>query len=239
MEHLIFRLYGPMASWGDIAVGERRPSGMRPSKSAIMGLIAAALGVRRHEEDAHTDLTQRYGIAVRLDAPGELLRDYHTTQTPGTEKGVVYHTRTEETSAQGLNTILSQRDYRTDAYCTVAVWVKSDNPPYPLSALMAALQRPKFVLYLGRKSCPPALPLQPRIAQTDTLKSAFEQMVFNDPVTDLFSNVPHVDYTWEDHPKPGFQPDMSYTRRDEVSSRRRWQFMERREYYTAVSGKEA
>ena len=46
-DYLVFRLYGPMCSWGDIAVGEVRPSTVHPSKSAILGLIAAALGVKR------------------------------------------------------------------------------------------------------------------------------------------------------------------------------------------------
>ena len=50
-EYLMFRLYGPMASWGDIAVGEYRPSFAHPSKSAVMGMLAAAVGLRREEED--------------------------------------------------------------------------------------------------------------------------------------------------------------------------------------------
>jgi CRISPR system Cascade subunit CasD len=36
-DYLLFRLYGPLAAWGDIAVGEYRPSFAHPSKSAIIG----------------------------------------------------------------------------------------------------------------------------------------------------------------------------------------------------------
>src|SRR6266699_2816470 len=80
-EYLVFRLYGPMCSWGDIAVGEVRPSTMHPSKSAILGLVAAALGLKRPDtvrdenerttlEVAHSTLAHGYGFAVRVDAPG-------------------------------------------------------------------------------------------------------------------------------------------------------------------------
>ena len=33
MNYLVFRLYGPMASWGEIAVGENRHSARYPGKS--------------------------------------------------------------------------------------------------------------------------------------------------------------------------------------------------------------
>src|SRR5256885_4103212 len=76
-DYLVFRLYGPMCSWGDIAVGEVRPSTVPPSKSAILGLIAAALGTKRpnmaHDdaersalEATHSALAQGYGFAVRV-----------------------------------------------------------------------------------------------------------------------------------------------------------------------------
>ena len=55
-EYLLFRLYGSMASWGDIAVGEFRPTFDHPSKSAVMGLIAAAMGIRRDEEERQREL---------------------------------------------------------------------------------------------------------------------------------------------------------------------------------------
>jgi len=84
--YLIFRLYGPMCAWGDIAVGEQRPSAGHPAKSAVLGLLAAALGVRRDEEGRQKLLADAYAMAVRVDVSGELLRDYHaiTVQTPHT-----------------------------------------------------------------------------------------------------------------------------------------------------------
>ena len=50
MDILVFRLYGPMASWGEIAVGENRHTANYPSKSALLGLLGAALGIERDDE---------------------------------------------------------------------------------------------------------------------------------------------------------------------------------------------
>jgi len=76
-DYLVFQLYGPLASWGDIAVGETRPSALTPSRSAILGLLAAALGLKRPDtakseperedwEQAHAALAQGYGLASRF-----------------------------------------------------------------------------------------------------------------------------------------------------------------------------
>ncbi|MDQ7016965.1 MAG: type I-E CRISPR-associated protein Cas5/CasD, partial [Gammaproteobacteria bacterium] len=152
--YLLVRLYGAMASWGEHAVGGPRLSAGRPTKSAVVGLLAAALGVHRSEEKALLALQRGYGFAVRVEAAGELLRDYHTTQVPSAQKKVVYATRREElqkTEKKKINTILSQRDYHLDACYSVAFWSR-ESAPYALSVLQEALYEPKFALYLGRKS---------------------------------------------------------------------------------------
>ncbi len=78
---LLFTIYAPFASWGDIAVGETRGSWDRPSRSAVLGLLGAALGIVREDQAAHDALDIGYGVAVRADAVGVALRDYHTAQT--------------------------------------------------------------------------------------------------------------------------------------------------------------
>jgi CRISPR system Cascade subunit CasD len=169
MEFLFFRLYAPLASWGEIAVGERRGSWDRPSKSAVLGLVAAALGIERQERERLAALARGYGFGVRVDAPGVPLRDYHTAQSAResdlrkTRRGDPRPmTRKRELSVKARETILSQRDYYADALYTVALWQR-DEPPVPLASICDALRKPCFTLYLGRKSCPPALPLSPEI----------------------------------------------------------------------------
>ncbi len=62
-EFLCFRLHGPLASWGDIAVGERRPTSPHLSRSAVLGLVAGALGIRRDDADAWAELDRGVGFA--------------------------------------------------------------------------------------------------------------------------------------------------------------------------------
>ena len=234
-DYLLFHLYGPLAAWGDIAVGERRPTFTHPGKSAIIGLLAAALGIRRHESDRLAALTGGYGLGIRQDSAGEFLRDYHTTQVPPQRRGVVHRTRRDELNAESLNTILSARDYRQDALYTVALWSLSGESPYSLSKLQAALLRPRFTLYLGRKSCPLALPLRPCVVRARNLKAAFDQVPAHSVFLESLKLSATTSYYWEemDCSAAGFSTTgavMTEVRRDQPLSRTRWQFMERVEY---------
>jgi CRISPR system Cascade subunit CasD len=226
-DYLLFRLYGPLAAWGDIAVGEYRPSFAHPGKSAIIGLLAAALGIRRDEEERQKSLAESCPFAVRVDSMGVLLRDYHTTQVPSAKKGVVHYTRRSELATDNLNTILSSRDYRCDAAYTVAITV-ADRSPYTVQQLASALLKPVFTLYLGRKSCPLSLPLQPQVISAETLRDALESV----PPTDELSGIVlkgDAMVFWEDDTTSGFERQQVITRRDEPRSRKRWQFSERQE----------
>ncbi|WP_429886417.1 type I-E CRISPR-associated protein Cas5/CasD [Geoalkalibacter halelectricus] len=164
MDYLLFRLYGPLASWGEIAVGESRHSAVYPGKSALLGLLAAAIGIRRNEEERLAQLAAGYRFAVKVISSGHPLRDYHTTQAPDSVGKFVYRTRRDEliTGKNRLGTILSSREYRCDALSLIAVAAMAD-APFNLVQLRDALLKPRFHLYLGRKSCPLAAPLNPHI----------------------------------------------------------------------------
>jgi CRISPR system Cascade subunit CasD len=237
---LVFRLYGPLAAWGDIAVGEQRPTTPHPSKSAILGLLAAALGIRRHEDDQHQSLADGYGYAVRVDAGGVLLRDYHTTQIPESTSRLRHlRTRRDETQDRGnLYTVLSTRDYRCDGLYTVCLWQRGDAAPSPES-LAEALRRPRLPLYLGRKSCPLALPLLAKCITAETFEAAFEsydaeysdaqKQFLQDRLSPLKATSP--DYYWEDNAPTNKMPLHTTPRQDVPLSRRRWQFGKRNEHY--------
>jgi CRISPR system Cascade subunit CasD len=139
-KYLVFRLYGPMVSWGDVAVGTYRPTFDHPSKSAVMGLLAAAIGIRRDEDIKLRTLAESYNFAVRVDASGTMLRDYHTSQVPSSGSGrnkKYFATRKDELAAsqKDMKTILSTRDYYCDAVYSVCLWSKSDEVPYSLDNL--------------------------------------------------------------------------------------------------------
>lgn len=98
MRYLAFTLAAPLASFGAIAVGERRSSWDRPAKSAVLGLIAGALGLTRDDADAHRALADDYLYAVRVEdfdlrTPRPPLTDYHTAQTAPSTGGRRFATR--------------------------------------------------------------------------------------------------------------------------------------------------
>ena len=245
MQYLVFQLLAPLASWGEVAVGEYRGSHDYPGESALLGLLGAALGVRRDDEAAQAALRDGYGFAVGVLSTGSLLRDYHTAQVPGRTalKGRPHVTRRDELAMpkRELNTILSTRDYRQNAACLVAVQCKVGYPaPHTLEALAEALRTPRFVLYLGRKSCPPAAPLAPRVldaASAQEALAAYRQASLEglqaladktrlplEPLTEI------VRLVWGDGVNAGADPDLSVARKDRVIRRKSWQFGDRNEH---------
>ena len=174
MRFLLLTLYAPMGSFGEIAVGERRMSWARPGRSAVLGLVAAASGIERTDEDAHRNLEAGLYYAVRTDAPGRPFIDYHTAQTPKARKGRTFATRRGELESGDLHTVLSSREWRSDACFTVSCGRESRMPwistrwPTPCGA-------PCFTLYLGRKSAPLGLPLNPAVIEADTFMDCLRQ----------------------------------------------------------------
>ena len=80
MDYLLLTLRAPLQSWGThAAVGELRPSADHPGRSALAGLLAAALGIRRDKPEALLALHQALRLAVRQDAGHGRMTDYHTT----------------------------------------------------------------------------------------------------------------------------------------------------------------
>lgn len=254
MKTCILQLYAPMVSWGEIAIGGERRTALQPSRSAIIGLIAAALGIKREAEEELAQLTDAIRIAVRVDRPGTILRDYHTAQVPGKDSKAVYHTRKDEMNAppEKIKTVLSSREYRCDAYALVAICLSSDG--WTLEQISDSLKSPTFHLYLGRKSSPPALPLSPQIIEATDLKQAFAKASFAWPVpydessqwkadsfaqySTNFFRAETTHYYWEEGMVSGVEPLQKTARYDQPISRSRWQFKMRDEYLAVVQREE-
>ena len=232
MQFLMFTLYAPMGSYGEIAVGERRMSWARPGRSAILGLVAAALGIERTDEDAHQNLEVGLYYAVRTDASGQPLIDYHTAQTPKARKGRTFATRREELQSDDLHTVLSSREWRSDACFTISLWERRDDA-VDLDEIAGALRRPRFVLYLGRKSAPLGLPLNPVIIEADTFMDAFAARQRSDDEKEILNGICSSATSTMiafDGDAPGAPADSRVERRrDAVVSRKRWQFADRLE----------
>ncbi len=169
-DHLVMTLAANLGAMGDLAGYERRGTWGWPARSAIIGLLGASLGLRREDDFSALDGLE---IAVGIYDSGEVLRDYHTVET--VPAAVSHHANSRPEAlrqADGkTNTTVTLRDYRSGPVFAVAI--QGDNLPM----LSAALARPVFQLYLGRKSCPLSAPLMPHIVDAKNLIAALEHTV--------------------------------------------------------------
>ena len=136
MATLLLRLAAPLQAWGSDSKFETRKTDREPTKSGVIGLLAAALGLRR---DDTAGLARLNGLrfAVRADREGGLLVDFHTAKSR--DKSYVTY-----------------RHYLEDAVFLAGL--ESEDEAL-LQELEVALRHPVYPLYLGRRSCPPTLPL--------------------------------------------------------------------------------
>lgn len=237
-EFLTFALSAPLAAMGEVAVGERRGSWDRPGRSAVLGLIAACLGITRDDEAAHLALEAGYGLALRIAAMGPLHADYHTAQVPPTRRGRRFATRAEELNAPDLETILSRRDYRADLLVLVAVWARP-NARWSLTEMETGLLTPVYVPYFGRKACPLTLPMAPRREEATDPAVVLARRATDGPEPERHLIRPHaapiVTMTAADAHLFGLPVARVEIRRDGLASRRRWQFNLREEAILEVA----
>jgi CRISPR system Cascade subunit CasD len=141
MNVLLLRLSGPLQSWGVQSRFSVRDTGLEPSKSGVVGLLAAALG--RPRSASLSDLAA-LRMAVRVDAEGLLKYDYHTAQNVLKASGGIKDTEP------------SRRYYLTEARFLVGL---DGEDLALLQRLHAALQNPVWPLCLGRKAFVPGEPV--------------------------------------------------------------------------------
>ena len=149
MSTLLLRLAAPLQAWGTASKFERRRTQREPSKSGVIGMLAAALGLRR-DADLSELTALRFG--VRVDREGKVIRDFHTAQAVKAVKAAKKD-KNEEPEKIGY---VTSRYYLSDAVFLVGL--ESEDHAL-LKKIETALRTPCFPLFLGRRSCPPTLPL--------------------------------------------------------------------------------
>lgn len=133
MSTLLLRLAAPLQSWGSNSKFEIRTTEKMPTKSGVVGMLAAALGLRR---DADLSKLNVLKFGVRADRAGEDITDFHM-------------------ACSEKSSYVTYRHYLSDAVFLAGL---EGNEEF-LKQLEFALQNPRFPLFLGRRSCPPTLPL--------------------------------------------------------------------------------
>ena len=136
MKTILLKFTGPLQSYGTSSHFETRYTDYYPSKSAVIGLLAACLGYRRDEAENLRELS-KLKFAVRIDQDGTLLRDYHIARSYN-EKGVE------------SKTYVTNRYYLEDALFVVAISGKDEL----VDILIKAIKSPYFQPFMGRRSLP-------------------------------------------------------------------------------------
>ncbi|GAA2433323.1 type I-E CRISPR-associated protein Cas5/CasD [Streptomyces macrosporus] len=136
MSVLLLLLAAPLQSWGASARFARRTTEPVPTKSGVLGLLAAAQG-RDRTADLSDLAALRFG--VRVDQPGTRIRDFQTATHADSGKAMP----------------VSERFYLADAVFVAAV----EGDDALIDELHTAVRAPVYLPYLGRRSCPPARPL--------------------------------------------------------------------------------
>lgn len=159
MKTILLKLKGPMQSWGTSSHFETRNTDYYPSKSAVIGIIAASFGYRRDQEQKIKELNE-LDFALRVDQPGMLLRDYHIANKYDKETGKLE------------SVYVTNRYYMEDAVFVVAISHANDQQ---VEEIYEALQHPYFSPFMGRRSCPVPLDFIIKITEEDAI-TALEKL---------------------------------------------------------------
>lgn len=152
MKTVLLKLSGPFQSWGTDSHFEIRHTDTHPSKSGVIGMIAAGSGYRRDDDDKLKRLNELY-FAVRVDQSGQILRDYQTAK------------KYKENGDFERNYV-TNRYYLQDAVFVAALSSADDEL---INTVKTAVTKPYFQLYLGRRALPPTAVLLLEILDTDAI----------------------------------------------------------------------
>jgi len=218
-EYLVFTLASTLASMGDVAGHERRGTWTWPGRSAILGLLAAARGIKRNGDFSALDALQ---VSVAVFETGKPMRDYHTVQTIPTAAVKRPQSRPEALAraARAANTTITLRDYRQGVLYGAAV----QGPE--LESLHSALERPAFHLYLGRKAGPLSAPLAPNIVTAESPEAALAHLTLPPWQGTAVAETLYS----EEGPAERIE-----TRHDAPSDRRLWHFSQRQVHVRKVT----
>jgi len=152
-KHLAIYLDGPMQSWGYMSKFDQRISLAYPTKSGIIGMLCAAMGIPKSDEERLAEIADLEMTAYVL-SPLSRINDFHTVGG-GFDKKL--HPQNIVKRASGLigDTVVTRREYLLDAKFAVILSGKQDL----LQKLESALKNPLWGIWLGRKSCVPTVPI--------------------------------------------------------------------------------
>jgi len=201
MSALAFYIDAPLQSWGASSKYQFRETNSFPTKSAIVGLIAAALGIDKYAPDEATLIAPIAALrltVVKIEKtdPATRLTDFHTIGGGYDKKASLREKMSIPQKASGapFGTVITRRSYLTDA--AFAAILEGD--PTTLDQINHALLNPVWGVWFGRKTCLRATPLTPTIAKDR--EAAFTSLL--DTIPALTSCLLESCEYQEEHPAP-------------------------------------
>jgi CRISPR system Cascade subunit CasD len=143
MAVLLLRLAGPLQSWGTQSRFSNRDTDLEPSKSGVIGLLCAAMGIPRDDKQRLSKLAV-LKMGVRVDQQGTIKKDFQTALNVAKAGG-----------GKPKECEPSDRFYLSDACFLVAL----QGELILLQEVNNALRNPFWQLSLGRKAFIPVLPV--------------------------------------------------------------------------------
>jgi CRISPR system Cascade subunit CasD len=202
---LLLRLAGPLQSWGTNSRFKIRDTGLEPSKSGVVGLLCAALGKPRDEahpgnrDKPSLETLAALRMGVRINSEGVMKKDYHTA---GGEHRLGKRYGVAKANNGAPETVTSERFYLADADFLVGLEGVDEAL---LRRLNAALESPRWQLFLGRKSFSPHWPVYLPNGEGLRLDTPLEESLrFDWPKDDEGRNLTRLRYVIEvtvDHPR--------------------------------------
>jgi len=181
LKYLILKLHGPMQAWGEHTFEGHRPSANFPTRSGLLGLLGACLGIGRTESEKLRSLADSIGMAVRVDTRCLTIlggRVQRLRQLKITDYHTVKDARKDYTGLDQHETIQTWREYLLDAEFSVALWNVAQ-ASINLDEIAQAVRQPYFTPYLGRRSCPLARPLFEACLQAENVLDALRNIAPN------------------------------------------------------------
>ncbi len=215
MEYLVIRIQGLMMSFGEGDHWDVRGTNKFPTKSFLIGIIAAGLGFSRNETEKIREISQGVTFACREDKQPVFLRDFHTILDTMKANG-----------KKNDNAVISPRHYLSDGCYTVLLGLKGKHLK---DTIVRSLTNPVWPPYLGRKSCIPSVPLfsgESISAKDDYEAFKLVKSINDNEAVNVYSCIGESEYG-----------RMSYVK-DEILSFEPRVYKDRKVYYYTISSDE-
>ena len=125
MRYLLWTYYAPLSAHSLVATGQDITTKSRPTRTGVIGVLASCLGIERTEIADLSALHDGIGVAVRVDAAGARMTDYHTALVPRGDQARGQPSRWHELQAGRPEAQETYRDYVVGGLYTVAHWARA------------------------------------------------------------------------------------------------------------------